>query len=87
LAASHALPTTVMPFIIRGVSLLGVASAGTARDIREEVWRRLAGDWKPDNLAAICTHEATLSTLPGVFEHMLAGQSLGRTVVCIANPH
>ena len=87
LAASHTLPTTVMPFIIRGVSLLGVASAGTARDIREEVWRRLASDWKPDNLAAICTREATLSTLPSVFEHMLAGQSLGRTVVCIANPH
>ena len=42
LAASHALDATVMPFIIRGVSLLGVASAGTARDIREEVWRRLA---------------------------------------------
>src|SRR3546814_6601724 len=41
LAASHELPATVMPFIIRGVSLLGVASAGTARDIRDEVWRRL----------------------------------------------
>src|SRR3546814_6543475 len=40
LAASHELPATVMPFIIRGVSLLGVASAGTARDIRDEVWRR-----------------------------------------------
>src|SRR5690606_30760683 len=47
LAASHDLSATVMPFIIRGVSLLGVASAGTARDIRDEVWRRLASDWKP----------------------------------------
>src|SRR3546814_1915651 len=58
LAASHALPATVMPFIIRGVSLLGVASAGTARDIRDEVWRRLASGWKPRNLDRICTREA-----------------------------
>ncbi|NUS39326.1 MAG: YhdH/YhfP family quinone oxidoreductase, partial [Lysobacter sp.] len=41
LAATSDLPMTVMPFIIRGVSLLGVASAGTARAIREELWRRL----------------------------------------------
>jgi putative YhdH/YhfP family quinone oxidoreductase len=81
LAASHDLPTTVMPFIIRGVSLLGVASAGTARDIREEVWRRLAGDWKPRHLDAICTRETTLDGLPEVFERMLAGGSRGRTLV------
>ena len=83
LAASHDLPTTVMPFIIRGVSLLGVASAGTARDLRDEVWRRLAGDWKPANLDAICTREVTLDGLPEVFDTMLAGASLGRTVVRI----
>ncbi len=83
LAASHALHATVMPFIIRGVSLLGVASAGTARDIRDEVWRRLAGDWKPAHLDAICTRGTTLDGLPAVFERMLAGDSLGRTVVRI----
>ena len=81
LAASHELHATVMPFIIRGVSLLGVASAGTARDIRDEVWRRLASDWKPGNLDAICTREASLDDLPAVFASMLAGGSLGRTVV------
>lgn len=81
LAASHALPTTVMPFIIRGVSLLGVASAGTARAIREQVWAHLAGDWKPAALEAICTGEVALDGLPGVFERMLAGGSLGRTLV------
>ena len=86
LAASHELHATVMPFIIRGVSLLGVASAGTARDIREEVWRRLADSWKPDNLDAICTREVGLDGLTEVFSAMLAGQSLGRSVVCIANP-
>ena len=85
LAASHELHATVMPFIIRGVSLLGVASAGTARDIRDEVWRRLAGDWKPANLDAVCTRETDLDGLPAVFETMLAGGSLGRTVVRVAD--
>ena len=81
LAASHALEATVMPFIIRGVSLLGVASAGTARDIREEVWRRLASDWKPSDLERICTREVGLDGLPVVFDTMLAGASFGRTLV------
>ncbi|HVI57693.1 MAG TPA: YhdH/YhfP family quinone oxidoreductase [Luteimonas sp.] len=81
LAATHDLPATVMPFIIRGVSLLGVASAGTARDIRDEVWRRLASDWKPRHLDRICTREATLEQLPEVFATMLAGGSVGRTLV------
>ena len=85
LAATHELHATVMPFIIRGVSLLGVASAGTARDLRDEVWRRLAGDWKPANLDAVCTRETDLHGLPAVFETMLAGGSLGRTVVRVAD--
>ena len=81
LAASAELPTTVMPHIIRGVSLLGVASAGTAREIREEVWQRLASDWKPRHLDRICTRETTLEGLPDVFEGMLGGGSVGRTLV------
>ncbi|GGK04867.1 acrylyl-CoA reductase family protein [Luteimonas terricola] len=81
LAATHELPATVMPFIIRGVSLLGVASAGTARDIRDEVWRRLAHEWKPRHLDRICTCEVGLDQLPAVFDRMLAGGSLGRTLV------
>ena len=84
LAASPELHATVMPCIIRGVSLLGVASAGTARDIREEVWQRLASDWKPARLDAICTRETGLDGLPGVFATMLAGGSLGRTLVTMA---
>lgn len=83
LAATADLPMTVMPFIIRGVSLLGVASAGTARDIREEVWKKLAGEWKPRHLDTICTRETTLDELPQVFDAMLAGGSLGRTLVRI----
>ena len=81
LAASADLPASVMPFIIRGVSLLGVASAGTARDIRDEVWQLLASDWKPRHLDRICTRETTLEGLPEVFSGMLAGGSVGRTLV------
>ena len=85
LAASHALDTTVMPFIIRGVSLLGVASAGTARDIREAVWQHLASDWKPRHMDRICTREVGLEGLPEVFRTMLAGGSFGRTLVVFAD--
>lgn len=81
LAATPDLPTTVMPFIIRGVSLLGVASAGTARAIRERVWQHLASDWKPAHLDRILTREVDLVGLPAVFDGMLAGGSLGRTLV------
>ena len=81
LAASAELDATVMPFIIRGVSLLGVASAGTARDIRESVWQHLASDWKPHHLDRICTREIQLHELPDVFGTMMAGGSVGRTLV------
>lgn len=81
LAASHELDATVMPFIIRGVSLVGIASAGTARDIRDDIWRHLADDWKPVHLDTICTREIDLNGLPEVFKAMLAGHSFGRTVV------
>ena len=81
LVASHEIPTTVMPFIIRGVSLLGIASAGTARAIRDNIWLKLAADWKPAHLATICTREITLEQLPNVFTSMLAGGSFGRTIV------
>ena len=83
LAASADLDATVMPFIIRGVSLLGVASAGTPRAIRDAVWQHLASDWKPRHLYTICTQEVALSDLPGVFERMLAGGSQGRTLVTL----
>jgi acrylyl-CoA reductase (NADPH) len=83
LAGGIGLQTTVMPFIIRGVSLLGIASAGTARDLRDEVWRRLSTSWKPAHLESILTRECGLDGLPAVFDHMLAGDSFGRTLVTI----
>jgi len=81
LAASAELPASVMPFILRGVSLLGVSSANAARGLRDLVWQRLAGDCKPRHLDTICPREVTLTQLPGVFDDMLAGRTLGRTLV------
>ena len=63
------------------MSLLGIGSGGTARDIRDEIWALLADEWKPAQLDAICTRQAGLEELPEVFETMLAGRSHGRTVV------
>lgn len=84
-AGGIAFDSTVMPFIIRGASLLGIASAGTARDIRDAVWQHLASDWKPQHLERIATREISLDELPGVFAQMLAGDSFGRTLVRIGN--
>ncbi len=75
--------STVMPFIIRGVSLLGIASAATARATRERVWHLLANDWKPLHLTQIATREVTLDEVPAEFSRMLSGNSLGRTLVRI----
>jgi putative YhdH/YhfP family quinone oxidoreductase len=81
MARGHEIHTTVMPFIIRGVSLLGIASAGTAREIRDEIWQRLAGEWHPRHLERICTREIELDDLPAVFDTMLRGESFGRTLL------
>ena len=84
-AGGIAFDSTVMPFIIRGASLLGIASAGTARDIRDVVWQHLASDWKPRHLERIATREIVLDELPETFARMLAGDSFGRTLVRIAD--
>jgi len=80
LAASHTLNTTVMPFILRGVSLLGVDSVNAPMSLREKVWQRLASDLKPRHLAEMC-NTVTLDELPAVFDRLLKGQARGRTVV------
>ena len=75
--------STVMPFIIRGTSLLGIASAGTPRDIRDLVWQHLADDWKPQHMNRIATEEIGMDELPRIFARMLAGESFGRTLVLL----
>lgn len=84
LVAGDDLATTVMPFIIRGVSLLGIASAGTARPIRDAIWQHLASDWKPRHLERIASQEVTLEELSDVFAAMLRNETPARTVVRIA---
>lgn len=84
-AGGMELHTTVMPFIIRGISLLGVNSAGCPYDIRKALWDRLAGDWKPRHLDKIVKRDVTLDELPSAFDHMLTGESFGRTVVKLSD--
>lgn len=83
LVSGIALNATVMPFIIRGVSLLGIASAGTERAIREQVWHLLAEHWDSESLNTLKVREIGLEALPDVFDAMLGGRSFGRTVVKI----
>ena len=74
------LKTTVLPFILRGVRLIGVNSGDTPMPLRRKVWGRLASDLKPRHLAEIA-HIVSLDDLPGYFERMLQGQIKGRAVV------
>jgi acrylyl-CoA reductase (NADPH) len=81
MAGGAELHATVMPFIIRGVSILGIASAGTPYNIRRILWERLATMWKPQHLDTILTRTIELNELDGVFATMLSGGSFGRTLV------
>jgi len=72
--------TTVLPFILRGVRLIGVNSGETPMPLRRKIWGRLASDLKPRRLAAIA-HDITLEELPAYFDKMLKGQIRGRAVV------
>jgi acrylyl-CoA reductase (NADPH) len=74
------LRTTVMPFILRGVSLIGIDSVACPMEIRTEVWRRLATDMKPPALQTI-TQEISLDGLNDAFATLLAARVRGRFVV------
>ena len=93
------LHTTVMPFILRGVRLIGVDSAATAMPLREIIWQRLAADpLRPSSgqastgfraglhphLLGMITHTIAFPKLPEIFQKMVRGQSRGRVVVKIA---
>ena len=83
LAASHSLNTTVMPFILRGVSLLGVDSVNAPMPLREKVWKRLGSDLKPRQLTNIVT-TVDFADLPGVFDKVMNARMRGRAAVKIA---
>ncbi|NGY05548.1 acrylyl-CoA reductase family protein [Solimonas terrae] len=84
LAQSHELQTTVMPFILRGVSILGIHSVECPRAWREDIWARLSGEWKPRVLDRIVTREVTLKELPAACADLIAGTVTGRTLVRIS---
>ena len=80
LVASSDLPTTVFPFILRGVSLLGIDSGFTPTNLRREIWSKLAGVWKFPQLEQL-TIDCTLETLDPEIDKILAGGQRGRVVV------
>jgi acrylyl-CoA reductase (NADPH) len=82
LAAGMDLPTSVAPFILRGVSLLGIDSVMCPKGLRREAWRRLAADLDPAKLAAITT-EIGLGDVIAAGARILAGEIRGRVVVRI----
>lgn len=84
LAASHEFKTTVMPFILRGVSLVGIDSVNAPMPLRSKVWKRLGSDLKPRHLKAMANTVA-FDELPAVFDRILKSQSKGRTVVKIGD--
>ena len=78
--ASAKLDLNVYPFILRGVSLFGIDSVQCKRELREEVWQKIASDWKVDQLDEFST-EVPLEDLNDQIENMLAGNSKGRVIV------
>ena len=83
LAASHKLETTVMPFILRAVCLLGINSVDTPRELRLAVWSRIGGDLRPRHLDTIGSRTISFDELPEAFQAYVDGAVTGRTVVQI----
>lgn len=83
LAGGSDLRTTVMPFILRGISIIGVTSAGCPTELRNKIWVRLATDLAPRHLDAIASKTVALEQLPDVFNSLLKGAAKGRTVVTL----
>jgi len=85
MAGGIGVQTTVMPFIIRGIGLLGINSAGCPYDLRETIWKRLASDWKPRHLQSIAAGPLELEELPSAFEQLLSGGGRGRITVRVGD--
>jgi NADPH2:quinone reductase len=84
LAGGAELSTSVYPFILRGVSLLGINSVATPRDVRLAVWKRLATDLRPAKLDRIADKLVTFDELPAQFDDYIKGRVTGRTVIRIS---
>jgi len=84
LAESPALKTTVLPFILRAVCLLGINSVDTPRELRLAVWNRIGGDLKPRHLDVISPNTIELDELPAAFQAYIDGKVTGRLLVKIS---
>lgn len=80
LTQSSELNSTVYPFILRGVNLLGLSSSHCQMELRTKIWNKLASTWKPDALNQIYT-ECSLEELSGKIDLILEGKITGRVVV------
>ncbi|WP_339658368.1 YhdH/YhfP family quinone oxidoreductase [uncultured Polaribacter sp.] len=78
--ASPKLSLTVFPFILRGITLIGIDSQNYPMITREKVWKKLSNEWKIDNLTETCT-EINLTELKEKIDLMLVGKLKGRTVI------
>jgi acrylyl-CoA reductase (NADPH) len=81
LTGGIALNTTVMPFILRGVGLLGIDSVNASAELRRQVWKRLATDLRPRGLDESIAREVDLDGIEPVLQTLLDGKAVGRTVV------
>ncbi len=79
--ASPELVLTVYPFILRGVSLVGIDAAECPMEVRQEVWQKISGPWKLDCLEELATF-ITLDELGNYIEQILKGKVKGRVVLC-----
>lgn len=81
LAGGFKLETTVMPFILRGVSILGINSVEMPLTMRDQAWQRLASDLKPVHIDQIASRTISFNDLPGAFDDFVNGRVTGRVVV------
>lgn len=85
LTGGTSVPTSVFPFILRGVNLLGIDSVNCPMEVRKPLWERMATDLKPENLLEEIRKEITLEELPEALNTILQGQARGRMIVRIGD--
>ncbi|MEC0240439.1 acryloyl-CoA reductase [Paenibacillus dokdonensis] len=73
--------STVHPFILRGIQLLGIDSVYCPKALRTEIWSKLAQEWKPERALAGGIKDCTLQELPEILQAILQGEAVGRTIV------
>lgn len=83
LTGGTAFESTVLPFILRGIQLIGIDSVYCPMERRERLWKLLGGEWKPERALELGIQEISLDQLPQTLETILQGGAVGRTVVNI----